>query len=184
MDSPESPIILDACCILNFYVSGHFLEILRAINAQFYVTLVVKDQELGMLEKLENEETPERNLLEMAIAEELIQVIDFESEEEAELFVNYAFQIDDGEAASFVIAVSRGWAIATDDRRAISLIKSEVPFLQILSTLDLIKYWSEAANLNSLKLREALEAIQVKGRYRPRKSHLLYSWWELAINLQ
>lgn len=132
MDSPESPIVLDACCIFNFYVSGHFLEILQAINDQFYVTIVVQEKELQKLQKMKNDDNQEMNVLEMAIAEELLNVIDFESEEEAELFVNYAFQIDDGEAASCAIAVSRGWAIATDDRRAISFIKSEVSSVKIL----------------------------------------------------
>ena len=183
MENPKSPIILDACCVLNFYHSGHFLEILQAINVQFYVTLVVQEKELQKLQKQENDENQEMNVLKMAIAQELLKVVDFESEEEEELFVNYAFQIDDGEAATCAIAVSRGWAIATDDRRAISFIKKEVPSLEILSTLDLIKYWSEAANLDSLKLREALKAIAVQGRYRPSKSHPLYSWWETAINI-
>ena len=109
MKIPNSPIILDACCILNFYASDHFLEILLAINAQFYVTLVVQEKELQKLQKQKNNDNQEMNVLEIAIAQELLKVVDFESEEEAELFVNYAFQIDDGEAASCAIAVSRGW---------------------------------------------------------------------------
>lgn len=184
MEIDHSHIVLDACCVLNFYASDHFIEILQAINAQFYVTLVVQEKELQKLQKQENDDNPEMKILEMAIAQELLKVVDVESEEEAELFVNYAFQIDDGEAATCAIAVSRGWAIATDDRRAISFIKREVPSLEILSTLDLIKYWSEAANLDSLQLQEALEAIRVQGRYIPRRNDPLYSWWESMMNMK
>jgi hypothetical protein len=56
--------------------------------------------------------------------------------EEAELFVNYVFELrGDGESASCAIAVHRGWAIATDDKKAISFIKREASQIQILSTL-------------------------------------------------
>jgi hypothetical protein len=37
----------------------------------------------------------------------------------------------------------RQWAIATDDKRATSFLKKEAPHLQILSTSEIIKNWSE-----------------------------------------
>ena len=43
---------------------------------------------------------------------------DFEGQEEIELFVQMAIPLGDGEAACFAIAAKRGWALATDDRRA------------------------------------------------------------------
>ncbi|MEG4118408.1 hypothetical protein QUA43_13155 [Microcoleus sp. N9_B4] len=52
---------------------------------------------------LENEEN------EAAIAQGLLIVVDFESEEEAESFVNYATVLDEGESATDAIAVHRGW---------------------------------------------------------------------------
>lgn len=183
MDSPESPIILDACCLLNFYASARFLEILKAIPAQFTVTLEVKEKELQMFQALQDNEKTEVNLLEIAIAQNLLKVIDFESEEEAELFVNYAQSVDDGEAATGAIAVSRGWAIATDDKRAIKFFQREVPKLQIFSTLELIKYWSDYINLDELELQEVLNAIRVEGKYIPDKKHPLYNWWESVMKI-
>ncbi|MCD8486372.1 MAG: XRE family transcriptional regulator [Desertifilum sp.] len=109
-------------------------------------------------------------------------VVDFESEEEEQTFVNYVFELgDDGESATGAIALHRRWIMATDNRRAISFFRREAPRLQILSTLDLMKYWSQAANLDGQSLREALRAIRIQGRYTPPKSHPLYSWWEKAI---
>jgi predicted nucleic acid-binding protein len=96
------------------------------------------------------------------------------------LFVNYAAVLDDGESATCASAVHRGWAIATDDKRAIYFIQREKLHLQVLSTPEIIKHWSEKATIDSAALREALNAIRLKARYYPHKSHPLRSWWDAA----
>jgi hypothetical protein len=57
MNIKQSHIVLDTCCILNFYASGKFSEILEAIPAQVVVTEVVRSQELTTLQRLENQES-------------------------------------------------------------------------------------------------------------------------------
>ncbi|CBN53546.1 MULTISPECIES: hypothetical protein [Kamptonema] len=180
MHIAHSHVILDACCILNFCTSGQLLAILKSIPAQVAVTQVVQKDELKTLQRLENEENEGAIQFEAAIAQGLLIVVDFDSEEEAESFVNYATVLDDGESATDAIAVHRGWAIATDDKKAISFIKREASHLQILSTSEIIKHWSEEVGVDSSALREALKAIRVKGRYLPPKNHPLRSWWEAA----
>lgn len=182
MHITHSHILIDACCVLNFCASGNFLAILKAIPAQVAVTQVVQERELKTLQRLEDEENEGATQFETAIEQGLLIVVDFESEEEEAAFVNYVFELgDDGESATCAIAVHRGWAIATDDKRAISFSRQEAPNLQILSTLEMVKHWSEEANLDASALRNALDAIRVKGRYVPHKSHPLRSWWETAM---
>ncbi|MGB7251403.1 MAG: hypothetical protein WBC73_20885, partial [Phormidesmis sp.] len=97
----HSHVVLDACCILNFSASGHFLEILKAIPAQVVVTEVVRKQELITLQRLKNEENEGAVQFETAIAQGLLSVVDFESDKEKEMFVNYVFELgDDGESAT------------------------------------------------------------------------------------
>lgn len=157
------------------------LAILQAIPAQVAVTKVVQERELLTLQRLEKEENEGATQFEEAIAESLLVVVDFKSEDESESFVNYAAVLgDDGESATCAIAIHRAWAIATDDKAAISFFQQAAPYLQIFSTPEIIKYWSEAAGLDSSELRDALNAIKVKGRYLPHKSHPLRSWWEAA----
>ena len=175
----HSHVLLDACCVLNFCASGNLLAILQAMPAQVAVTLVVQEHELRTLQRLKEEENEGAAQFEAAIAQGLIIIVDFESEEEEESFLNYAAIIDDGESAICAIAFHRGWAIATDDKKAVSFFKREAPHLQILSTPEIIKHWSEAAGLDSSALRDALIAIRDKGRYSP-KNHPLQSWWEAA----
>ena len=182
MDIAHSHILLDACCVLNFSASGRFLEILSAIPAQVVVTEVVRDRELQTLQRLKTEDSKAAVQFEAAISTGLLLITDFESEAEEETFVNYAVAMgDDGESATGAIAVHRGWAIATDDKKAISFFRQEVPQLKILSTLEVVKYWSEQSSINASELWNVLDAIRVKGRYIPDKDHPLQSWWKKVM---
>ncbi|NER23089.1 MAG: hypothetical protein F6J96_20790 [Symploca sp. SIO1C2] len=177
-----SHILLDACCILNLCASGHLLAILKTIPAQVGIAQVVQKRELISLRRLEDKENEEATQFEEAIAQGLLEVFDFKSEEEAETFVNYVFELkDDGESATCAIAVHRGWAIATDDKKAISFFQKRAPHLQILSTPEIIKHWSEETNLDLVALRDSLNAIREKARYIPPNSHFLQSWWQSAM---
>ena len=175
----HSHVVLDACCVLNFSASGHFIAILKSIPAEVVVTQVVREKELITLQRLKNEENDSVIQFETAITQGLLSVVDFESELEEETFVNYAFELgDDGESATCAIAFHRGWAIATDDKKAISFSQKEAPHLQVLSTLEIIKNWSEQTNLTSTELCNILGAIRTKGRYTPHRNHPLLNWWE------
>jgi hypothetical protein len=172
-------LILDACCVLNFNASGCFMEILQSLPAQVVVTQVVRERELLTLQKLNDERCVNENQLEAAINHGLLLVEDFRDDREAETFVNYASLLgDDGESATCAIAVHREWAIATDDRKAISFFQREAPHLQILSSLEIIKHWSVVSNVATAELREVLWNVRTRGRYVPHKSHPLLPWWQ------
>ncbi|MCT7971308.1 hypothetical protein [Laspinema olomoucense] len=179
----HSHLILDACCLINLAASGHLRAVLQSIPAQVAVTQLVKDKELKTLQILDEVENEAAIQFEQAIIQGLVIIVDFESEAEAELFVNYAALLDDGESATCAIALHRGWAIATDDKKAINLIKREASHLQIFSTLQFIKHWSEKTALDASALRETLNAIRFKGRYLPPQSDPLRVWWEKSLSV-
>jgi hypothetical protein len=179
MQIRHSHVVLDACCVLNFCASGHFIAILKSIPAQVVVTEIVRAKELITLQRLKDEENEGAAQFEVAIAQGLLLVVDFESESEEETFVNYAFELgDDGESATSAIAIHRGWAIATDDKKAASFSQKEASHLQVLSTLEIIRSWSEGENLPLAELRSVLRSIRTKGRYMPHRNHPLLIWWE------
>ncbi|MGD1806182.1 hypothetical protein ACP6PL_12180 [Dapis sp. BLCC M126] len=176
-----SHLLLDTCCIINFWASGHLLEILKSIPSQVAVTQVVLEEELQILQRQQNEGDESAIQFQTAIDREIVKIVDFDfdSDGETETFVNYlANNLGDGEAATFAIAFHRGWGIATDDKKAISFIQQEAPHLQIFSTPEIIKYWSEERKIDFPQLSEALNAVEKKGKYSPPKSHILRNWWE------
>ena len=107
----SSPIVFDACCVFNLIASGCFLEIITAIPTQITIAQTVWEEELINFDRFEESD---RLQLDESVNNEIIQIVDFESESETDLFVNYvAILKDDGESAIGAIAISRGWAIAT-----------------------------------------------------------------------
>jgi predicted nucleic acid-binding protein len=174
-------LLLDACCIINFAASGFLFDILSCIPAQTMITEEVKN-ELSNLPCSEDESTGSLAQFKLAIKEQILGITDFKSESEEALFIDYASTLgDDGEASTAAIAIHRGWSMATDDKKAISFFQKQVPDLQIISTLDIVRYWSQQAGLDSCELREKLESIQKNGRYTPHKNHPLLSWWLNSI---
>lgn len=179
MEIKHSHLVLDACCVLNFCASGYLIGILESIPAQAVVSEVVRERELLTLQRLEDESNEDVSQFETAIEKGLLSVIDFNSEIEEETFVNYVFELgDDGESATGAIALHRNWAIATDDKKAISFFSKESPHVQILSTLAIVRSWSQKEKLSSSTVRSALSAIRAKGHYMPHRNHPLLSWWE------
>ena len=175
-------LILDACCVLNFGASGSFVPILQALPAQVVVTQVVRERELLSLRRLTDANHDAVSQFEAAIEQGLLLVEDFANDREAETFVNFASVLgDDGESATCAIAVHRQWAIATDDRQAVNFFQREAPHLQILSSLEIIKHWSEVSTITSAELRSALRNIRTRGRYVPHRNHPLLSWWQDAM---
>jgi len=179
MQITHSHILLDACCVINFCASGQFLAILKSLPAEIVVTTVVQERELKTLQRLQEEEN-DALLVEFdeAIQQGLLKVVDFESEDEEESFVNYAVDLDDGESATCAIAVHRKWAIATDDDKAIKFLQKKFLHVQILSTPEIIKHWSEKQSIDSLVLSNVLNAIRIKGHYVPPKNDPLRNWWQ------
>ena len=155
---------------------------MKSIPAEVVVTTIVQEHELQTLQRLDDEDNEGANQFEAAITQGLLKVVDFVSVEEEESFVNYAAILDDGESATCAIAVHRNWVIATDDKKAISFLKKEAPQIQVLLTIEIIKYWSDKEGLDSSTLRDALSEIRIKGRYLPPKNHPLREWWETSSN--
>jgi predicted nucleic acid-binding protein len=104
-----------------------------------------------------------------------IVVCPLEGERELELFVEFAINLDDGEASSLAIAVSRGWTLATDDRKGRRLATKH--HVKLISTSELIHQWVNSNSIPEAAVCEILNRIQQFGKFRPRRTDSLYEWW-------
>jgi predicted nucleic acid-binding protein len=178
----SSHLILDACCILNICATGHFSEILSSLPSACFVSEVVRSKELKSLHRLEADYLQGSSQFNEVIVQGLLQVVDFETEAEQISFLDYIMELgDDGESATFALAGQRGWAVATDDRKAISFARQNFPEMKIISTPQIIHDWATQNKVDAQRLKSILEQVHKIGKYQPGRHELLFDWWMNAI---
>lgn len=177
-------VILDACCLINLYASGHMKSILESLKVSLFIAEYVYTEELAFLKSgFDDDEVQvsEQSHLDSLIQAGIISTISLESEIEQNLFVNLAAGIDDGEATTAAIAITRNWALGTDDRRAMTYLRQRTITLPFVSTLEVIKFWAEVTMQSTNTIQSALTNVRVRGRYKPKSSHPLYVWWSTYV---
>lgn len=172
--------LLDACCVINLYASFQMKAILSTMHIQVVISDYVKEQEaLTILGDPDDDVSKERlpvNLQPM-IDSGLIELAYLDIELEAETYIDLAVDLDDGEAISSAIAIHRNWGICTDEKKAVSILERKAPQIQVISTPELMKHWSDSGNPSREEISEALKNIRHRARYSPNINHDLYRWW-------
>ena len=175
-------VIRDACCVINLYASRRMADILDTVAERTVVAAYVRDVESTEVRLARDDaETPiaEPIALNAMVGACALKVVSLRSAEEEETFVNYAAALgDDGEAITGAIAFHRGWAVATDDRKATNLLVRQAPHIQVVCTPELLRHWAAVASPSSEEIRSAIENIQNGAHYHPRRSHPLFAWWQ------
>jgi hypothetical protein len=174
-------IILDACCIINLFASQQMRAILESIPKSLSVAAYIKDHEAlriftGPIGNVQ--ESSELIDLQPFINDRLLVLVDIETEDETNTYINFSERLDDGEAITGAIAVNRNWAIATDDAASLKLFQSRSPHIALVSTLELVKHWVDTIYPGDELVHETLLNIRIRGRYFPHRDHPLYEWWQ------
>lgn len=171
-------VVLDASCAINLYASGKISDILAAFPITTYIVEYVYINEI--LKISQGAGKPDVKIdLEHVISCGALKVMPLEPGNQEITVLNFAAPgLDNGEAITGAIAVHHNWAIALDDRSAISLLRREAPDLQLITTPELIKYWVDSSAPQTELLREVLQNIETLGRYRPPRDHPLITWWQ------
>jgi predicted nucleic acid-binding protein len=165
-------LLLDACCLINLAATGLLDEILlRLPYACATSDLVISTEVLSVLsaDGLEREPINASALSGLSIFSL--------SDEELVSFLEFAMDLDDGEASVCALAQSRGGTVATDDRKAIRILGGASPAIPILQTPDLLYEWQKISGSSHRELCEIVRAIEQRARFRPRRDHRLFSWW-------
>jgi hypothetical protein len=174
-----SSAAIDACCLIDLFASGHAEAILRASGHTWHVPMAVQDEvqfvrqpdpaDAGKLIRARVDLQP---LIEAGV----LTLCRPEDQRELDRFTQYAVQFrSDGEAMCLAVAESRGWLIATDDRKVIRL--AQRAGLTVLSCPQLVKSWSAAAGPEEAVLAQALKDIERCAQFRPNPSMPEYRWW-------
>jgi predicted nucleic acid-binding protein len=174
-------VILDACCLINLYASGRIDDILASLSKPVFVARYVWSNEALTVNGAHDSAADMQETridLESQILGGLLGLADLETEDEEILFVNFAANLDDGEAITGAIAAARNWCIATDDRRARNVFADQVPQIQLLSSPELVKHWADVTAAEVDEICLVVQRIRRHGHFVPPASHFLYTWWQ------
>jgi predicted nucleic acid-binding protein len=178
-----SDSIVDSCCVINLYAAGNLISVLpAALGVRMHVPQKVLEESLYVRQPDPADATKlvQRAVdLAAVIGAGLLHRCDLEGEDELNLFVQLATTLDDGEAACLAIAKTRGWTLATDDRKG----RREAASLgvPVITTPELVKAWADTAKADAAGVARTLRDIQDWARFAPHKTMPLYSWWVDAV---
>ena len=177
---PSECLVLDASCLLNLYATGRLREITLAVGGQIEVADYVLEREAIYTWQTDSTGTHEEAVpvdLTPLVEEGIIRVVRLEHSGEQETFVALAALVDDGEAATAALALHRGCAVATDDRKARRVFGEFMPDVPLVSTLELMKLWADESQIPRDELRAAMDAMRDSASYAPGSRDPLFDWW-------
>jgi len=171
-----TPIVIDACCVINLAAADAFDTWLPRLRAKWMIPHAVVEEAL-FLRAFDEHGEPGREPIDLGrfIARAMLEVVAPESDEELAAYVAYARDLDDGEAMALSLAESRGWILATDDRRA--LILAESASVPVLGTPELLRRWVDTEAPEPQLVAETLLQIKQRARYLPGVRSPLFDWW-------
>lgn len=174
-------VLLDACCLINLFGAGRAEEILATLPFRFAVARYVVENEVLEIEtesavgSAEPESRqPLRPLLADLVAKGLLAELDVATGEEAAELVRFAVELDDGEAHTCALAIVRGARVATDDRKAIRVLRQtwrrrDGTTDPVLRTSDLLFSWAGAQDITDRELSRIVHGIASRARFLPSK---------------
>jgi predicted nucleic acid-binding protein len=170
-------VVLDTSVILNLIASGQAEEILKCLQAMCIVATAAAQEVLYI--RAEDPAQPAQPVsTEPWLEAKLISIVSTEGKKEADLYVQFASELDDGEAMSLAICRSRGYVLATDDRKARQLAVSLKPSaVALLSTAEIVYHWATQTALEAEFLRQTINVIERRARFLPPQGDFFRDWW-------
>ena len=173
------PAVIDACCLIDLLASGQAEAILRATGHAWHLPGSVQAEVQYVRQHDPDNPGSYRNVpvdLTPFVASGVLTPCQPDDPQEQARYVQYATLFrSDGEAMCLALAECRGWAVATDDRKAIRV--AQQAGLTVVSCPELVKAWADATRPDASTLVQVLTDIQMLAQFRPNPSMPYYQWW-------
>jgi len=173
----DRPVILDTCVLINLLASGEAEAILRSLGVNCQVCTAVRRESMY----LRSESLPgQREAIDLSplFISGILHLCDLQGQAEEGLYVGYAADLDDREAMSLAISQSRGYCLATDDRKTRKLARETGLNIVLLTTTEILRVWAELNAPAPAKLATAIQRISNRARFVPSPEDPNYSWWQ------
>lgn len=169
--------VIDCCSLINLYTGWKGLEELAAWKRTWHVCEAVLRESEYTREYTGQGLTTIPLDLGRTVQKGLLRSARPETAEEIEDYVNFAIEVDDGEAQAIAVAKNRGYALLTDDYKAGKLASSADVGVTVITTPLLLQEWGNIHEDNKTRLREVVRRITELARFTPRVDFPHFDWW-------
>ena len=172
----ETDVIIDACSLINLAAAGDLAQILAASGLRWHVPRTIEAQGLSIRMSSDAADARRQPIdLDSVVRAGCLHRCDLD-DADAELFVELAADHgDDADAAALTIALSRRFALATDDHRLARLASSRG--VRIITTAAVLRRVSSAKGLRRDEVSVMLSRVEQLGRWRPHETDPDAGWW-------
>jgi predicted nucleic acid-binding protein len=170
-------ILLDACVLINLCATNLLRQIAASNGVQFAAARQATEESLFF--ELRTERGAERLAIDIPAMEATgdLLVLDL-TEDEALAFVEFASEVDDGEAATIAVAHGREIRLATDDRRAIAFVAERRLVIDVIGTSDILLAWAIQSHADNAEIRRVLSLIRDGAKFEPSATDRHTQWWK------
>ncbi len=173
-------LLLDACCLINLLATGRMEEILNVLPFRFATSRLIATKEVLTIARDEDGDARiEREVIPgMALESSgILTLLDLETAQELADFVRFAADLDDGEASVCALALAHGGGVATDDRKALGVLRREASPVVTVQTPELLHDWAHLSKVSESEVASVLRSIEQRARFRPRRDAPRFEWW-------
>ena len=174
--------VLDACALVNLHCGWGGLRELQTFGLSWSIgdialqeALFVRDFDVhGAVHKVMLDPTS-------VVADGTLQILSLGSAPEHASLVEFALDLDDGEAQALSLARHRQLVLVTDDRPAIRVASAPKVAVPTLGTPDVLMAWVAAHAQCQSRLPEVIRRISILGAFQLKKSARHHGWWQAFL---
>jgi hypothetical protein len=174
--------VLDACTLLNLRAGwGHLSALLNSDTRWVVGERALQEAQFTY----EFDAVGQRQKVQLTarclVEEGGLEVLSLQPNE-LPVFIDFASQLDDGEAEALALAATRGFAVVSDDGLARKIASQHSPSIACLSTPEVLRLWAENHPERTAQLPQVLHRIQTLARFQPSvKRSEERVWWQSYV---
>lgn len=174
--------VLDASTLVNLLCGWGGLAELSSIGGSWKIGNAALGEVQYVREHAANGAIERKPLTATAIvAEGSLQELSLDSEAENQSFINFATELDDGEAQALALALHRGCVLVTDDRPAARVARDLDKPVVTMGTPEVLIAWAGSDPEKLRRLPEVVRRIAVLGPFQLKRGAPQYEWWQKQL---
>ena len=173
---------VDACVLFNLCASGGLRRFPSSRLMRLHIPGAVADEAVSLQEGDDGDGATWREVpLQTYVAEGVLLPCGLQNGKETELYVDLARDLGDGEAMALAVAATRGWHLASDERKARR--RASGLGVQVITTPEIMSQWGKADGISGAEMGRLIRNIQDIARFRPSSGFPCYEWWHRQARL-